>query len=726
MNLSELNNLPWSVQQLSVIRAPLNQKTVFRGPAGTGKTTAGVARMVHLLESGVAAENLLVVVPQRTLADPFYRILRDPGLAAGGVPNIATVGGLARRMVDLFWPLVAQEAGFADPNQRPVFLTLETAQYYMARIVTPRIEASGYFESITIDRNRLYSQIIDNLNKAAVVGFPITEIAQRLSGAWVGEQAHNRVYEQAQECAVAFRHYCLEHNLLDFSLQTEVFFKHLWTEPLCRNYIVGTYHHLIYDNIEEDTPVAHDMVIDMLKTLESMLLIYDEDAGYRQFLGADPQGALMLVELCDVQISVRESFVISPAMAGFGDAIAQVLEQPRESNNSGPTDFAAHTNPANAVDFNLSDALKFEYHRYHPQMLDWVTEEIVKQVHNRGVKPGDIVIIAPFLSDALRFSLAHRFAQVDIPVQSHRPSRALRDEPATQTMLTLAALAHPHWGVIPSRYDVTFALMHAIGSLDLVRAQLLTESLYRVHQDAAALLPFDTLNPEMQQRITYVLGDRYEHLRGWVISYQSQQSTALDYFLSRLFGDVLSVTEFGFHDDAYSGRIAALLIESVRKFRWINPDLPEDTQLGGEYLRLVRDGVIAAQYLTAWQEPADVAIRLAPAYTFLLSNRPVRMQFWLNVGAQGWWERLYQPLTHPTVLSRRWAAGKPWTDVDEVEARQASLYHLVLGLIRRCRETIYLGLSELGEEGYEQEGPLLKAIQRVLRRNESFFNQDNH
>jgi hypothetical protein len=28
---------------------------------------------------------------------------------------------------------------------------------------------------------------------------------------------------------------------------------------------------------------------------------------------------------------------------------------------------------------------------------------------------------------------------------------------------------------------------------------------------------------------------------------------------------------------------------------------------------------------------------------------------------------------------------------------------------------IFLGLSELGEQGYEQQGPLLKAIQRVLR-----------
>ena len=46
---------------------------------------------------------------------------------------------------------------------------------------------------------------------------------------------------------------------------------------------------------------------------------------------------------------------------------------------------------------------------------------------------------------------------------------------------------------------------------------------------------------------------------------------------------------------------------------------------------------------------------------------------------------------------------------------QRTLYRLVLGLLRRCRRGIYLGLSELGEQGYEERGPLLRAIDRTLR-----------
>jgi hypothetical protein len=93
----------------------------------------------------------------------------------------------------------------------------------------------------------------------------------------------------------------------------------------------------------------------------------------------------------------------------------------------------------------------------------------------------------------------------------------------------------------------------------------------------------------------------------------------------------------------------------------------------------------------------------------------VEVQFWLDVGSRGWTERLYQPLTHPYVLSRAWEVGRPWGDAEEVESGQDALYRLAQGLLRRCRRAIYLGLSELGEQGYEQRGSLLMAFQRVLR-----------
>ncbi len=135
-------------------------------------------------------------------------------------------------------------------------------------------------------------------------------------------------------------------------------------------------------------------------------------------------------------------------------------------------------------------------------------------------------MLAPFLGSGLRFSLDNRLTARDVPVRSHRPSRSLREEPVTVCLLTLAVLAHPAWGLPPSKFDVAYALTQAIDEMDLVRAQLLTEIAYRVRDGAPILGPFSDLEPAMQERITFLLGGRYEGLRNWLAADSQRQRTA--------------------------------------------------------------------------------------------------------------------------------------------------------------------------------------------------------
>ncbi len=672
--------------------------TFLEGAAGTGKTTVGVRRMLNLIKSDVPADSILVIVPQRTAAIPYDNALRNPKLVAGGRVTVTTIGGLALQMVKLFWPLVAESAGFRYPEQPPTFLSLETAQYFMTRVVGPVIDEKMYFDTVAINRNRLYSQILDNLNKAAVVGFSHTEIGGRLKLAWAGEVSQKRIYDDAQDCANLFRDYCLEHNLLDFSLQLELFTRHLWQMPQCRDYLTSKFVHLIVDNVEEDNPAMHDLLREWLPDCVSALVIYDVEAGYRRFLGSDPGSAYSLKDVCGKQSEFNKSYTTSPDLRAFGVEMERSLHRPTPPEKNGG---------------NPRDALVYGDHRYHPQMIDWVTDEIAQLVYEHGVPPDEIVVLAPFLSDALRFALRNRLEERKVAVQSHRPSRALRDEPAARCMLTLAQIAHPQWEMKPAPFDAAYALMTAIDKLDLVRAQLLASIVYQTKN--VKLTPFDAIRPEMQERITYTLGKRYEKLQSWLNDYAKNAMAELDFFFSHLFGEILSQDGFGFHHDFDAARVAYNLIESARRFRWTVEDMPLEKPVSQEYVEMVRGGIIANQYDYSRQSQTGETVLLAPAYTFLMSNQAVDYQFWLNVGSGGWWERLYQPLTHPYVLSRGWAGGI-WTDADEFEVRQEALYRLSLGLIRRCRKKIYLGFSQLGEQGYEQHGPLLGAVQRMLRR----------
>lgn len=109
--------------------------------------------------------------------------------------------------------------------------------------------------------------------------------------------------------------------------------------------------------------------------------------------------------------------------------------------------------------------------------------------------------------------------------------------------------------------------------------------------------------------------------------------------------------------------------------------------------------MIAAQYLRSWQAEDEEAVLISPAYTYLLSNRPVEVQFWLDIGSSGWYERLFQPLTQPYVLSRRWQRGRVWTADDEAQVAVENLRRIALGLVARCRQRIYLAIPNTAPMG---------------------------
>ena len=185
--------------------------------------------------------------------------------------------------------------------------------------------------------------------------------------------------------------------------------------------------------------------------------------GYRRFLGADPETGLALRELCEEQVVLADSFVVSDGIASLDVALSNAIA-PIHS----PSPISEKWERAG------EGVLNFVQSRFYPELLDAITDEILALLSD-GIPPSEIVILAPYLSDSLRFSLTNRLDARDIPWRSHRPSRSLRDEPASHALLTLAALAHPDWKIHPPKFDVAYALVQSIEGMDLVRAQLLPD-----------------------------------------------------------------------------------------------------------------------------------------------------------------------------------------------------------------------------------------------------------
>ena len=118
----------------------------------------------------------------------------------------------------------------------------------------------------------------------------------------------------------------------------------------------------------------------------------------------------------------------------------------------------------------------------------------------------------------------------------------------------------------PAEFDIAFALMTAIDGLDLIRAKLLTEMLYR----QGALLPFaklqsatmQTASPSSWASATIGLS------AGCSAIAKSGGVEAIDIFFKRIFGELLSRRGYGFHGNIDAGNICMNLVDSARNFRW--------------------------------------------------------------------------------------------------------------------------------------------------------------
>ncbi len=657
-----------------------------------------MARLRSLLDGGVRGDHVLVLLPQRD-GRGLYETPAD-GPQAGARPQVDTYYSLTSRLVRLFWPVAAGEAGFAQPRQAPVQLTYETAQYVMGQVVEPLLR-QGYFEGLTLRPQRILSQLLDNLNKAAVNGYDIAEVAERLRCAWTGERDRLIYYEQAQTCVERFRAHCLQHNLLDVSLALEVFRKHLVPRGVVAEYLDNRFRHLLVEGVEETVPVAQDFVRHRLESecTDSAFLVYRRDGGYRVFLGVDPDGAMSLRDCCSTVLSIEDGVLRPPRV--LGEALAGRID-----GGMGP-------DIGGAVEAGVVHRLTA---RHRGDMVDAVVGQVVQLVSDGDAEPGDIAIIAPHADGVLRFLIGEALQAAQIPCAIVRRFESLREEPEVRVALALAALGHRDWRSRPHLSDVAEALAAAIG-LDPVRARLLARAGYDAREGRLRPLGDDAT---LSERATEKALQTYESVRLWLEARRAGEVMPLDLFFRRLFGEVLSGPDLA----PTAATTYARLITSAAWFRRSAPAMVEAAQGASPvaaaegYAAMVEEGVVSAAHTTPMSAAdAQSVLVVAPVYTYLLEERTARYQFWLDVGSISWWEPPHQPLTNPHVLSRSWPQDGRWTDAVDFTTRNRVLARLVRGLCSRASGSVYLCWSEAdGSVGGAPAGdsPLLRAASHLL------------
>ena len=667
---------------------------LLQGEFGTGKTTASTFRMLQLEKPGRSTlSSTLVLAPQYPLLRP-YQQAQIENRANQSQTVLMTFSSLVKRNIALFWPLVAEQAGFAHPEIEPKFLTIETAQFYLAQIVDPLID-KGIFSGITIPRNRIYSQLLDSLNKAAIIPLNYRGLSSRLKAAWTGGPEQLLAYDEVQVCLNAFRAKCLQENLMDYSLQVEVFAKQLWPQNLFRKYMRSSYSDLIYENIEEEPPLIHDFISDLHTDLNSVCLVMDTEGGYRKFLGADPESANRFQNSNFQVFTMTDSLVNTSAIT---DAKKLFFSSANSRMVPGPEIFKVFEQPG-------------ELPIFVPELLDWTVEQI-KGLVERGTQPSDIVILSPYLSNTFAFYLQAKMQALGLPSKTSKASALMRDDPFVRLFLNFYSLGSGQPNLSVTLDDLVDLFALSLRDINRVQAKLLAIAVCGQNLFIQALpdlvlvesLPMDRFDPELLSR--------YATIRTWLQDYDPNSGFGL--FVSRIFGELLTQPGYGLQGNTDAGKTAGRLIDSFSKIEQALDIDCSETQKAVFFIESINKGLLSGVYE---EEPdAEDSILITPVLSFLMRNQAVDYQFWMNTGSNGWHERLEQPLTQAYVLSRSWKPGRIWTTADDAQLSKDTLTQTVQGLLSRCRKKVYLGISVYDESGSQETGLLLQVLQGLFRR----------
>ncbi|HSH01107.1 MAG TPA: hypothetical protein VLL52_01225 [Anaerolineae bacterium] len=662
-----------------------------RGPAGAGKTTALAGKLVDLLLRGAGAERILLLVAEPSRQDIFWSALQEAGVGVRSELKVVTYARWGQEMVNLFWPLVAAEAGFAQPEQSPTMLNYDLAQLLMWELLAPMLD-NEIWHQLRLRPQQIVSQLLDILNRAALNGMSLEAAHARHVASWSGEPERLIQLEWAQKGVAAFRARCYEQNLLDLSLTTAVFQEHILPHEAFQSYFTEQFQHLLVDNSEELPPVGQQFVYQLGPRLETLVINYDDKGGYKRFLGADPASAANLITICEQEV-VLVPLVNTVALEHVGNQVQNFLE-----HTTLPTAEAEGAIWATVTG------------RYRREMVVEVADLLGTMLAEYEIEAEEIVILAPYLDGALRYMLGQQLGQRGIPYHFDRRRQSPREEPRVRAWLTWLALAQRERVVAVSRYDVAEALALSIEGLDPVRAALISEGGY--DEAEGRLLPVATWSEQLVARVGVLAGEQVERIRVWLAA-QGEEMLYPELFLPKFFHEVWTrpplrqtdVDEAGAAVCGWLVKIAEHLREAGRALGWETAETLTAKLMTGVY-----QGLVVANPPDLGEGGEDGGITIATVYSYLLSEQTTRVQVWLEVGAGGWWDIPRQPLSNAFVLAPSWPAEGLWTAEEEFTIRHELLSRIIQGLTNRCRDGLIIAHSGLDRRGGRQEGVLWRAL----------------
>lgn len=671
--------------QHKVVSAPLSNKIWLEGSGGSGKTDALINRYQHLFHQGMSSKKILVIVVNRAQHNKWSQRLNLP---KSGSLEIFSYFGFVQRELKQWWPLVQEKMPPGNNKLEPDFMTIESSHYLLTLLVEQARNKNALLD-VTAGCDRIAIQIADNFVKAAVNNISYLEVEKRLSQAYPGHGEKISAFREMQNVMKDYRNLCISHRILDYPLCVELYQQVLLKISKYQSHLGHRYRHLIVDNCEEMVPTAQDLILELLKKINGATIAYNPDGGFSTFFGAAPtRGKELIYPQCD-SYKMEQSYTCSEAAYQAGNTLYDTIAL--ETLQTTPTVIRA----------GIAEELRGD-------MINWVVETAIDLL-NRGGKPGEIVIIAPFVDKVLEFSLKTKLEAQGYSIENLVRLRRLIDETYTQALITMVLLAHPQWGRIPSFTDISDTISLLL-KIDKIRSSVIARIIYLANP--CTFVPLDEV---LKKRVGSNTVVKYQLLVDWLNDYIKSDPLSIDIFMEKVFVDLL-IPLLPDRKDINSCR---MLIDAAQRFILIMKDLEviKTENIGKQFIDMVHMGTLSAERLHT-EEIGDEAVRLNNCYSYLMSGQAAKYQIWVDISSNSWFRSDAKELTNPHIFNYSWDEHHFWDDFKDMKCRLENGAKILRGLLHKCQKGIFVSESLYNTSGYEQSGVLPEYLDRVMMKGE--------
>ncbi len=660
-----------------------------------------------------------------------------------------------RDQVILFWPLLIQQLNLRA--QFPLRLRPETEQELATWLWRPELDA-GTLRQEGVSETRQVRRTLDLLQLAAASGTPVEDIPLILQQGLAEREDSPGMPAGAGELLLRWRSWCLERGLLTYGIICELYWRHLLPDPTYRQHLTRRFRAVLADDVDEYPAIARHLFDFLLDAGCAGAFTYNPDGAVRLGLDADPEYLAGLAGRCEVETLTGQS------------GLAKVLGEPA-------VELAVNSLTVYGNSFPLDDSVRLIQTTSRAQLLRRTAEIVIDAVKSGQVQPQDIAVITPGLDAIARYTLMEILGSKGIAVEPLNEQRPLASSPVIRALLTLLALVYPGLGRLVDRDAVAEMLVvlsrqseggtgtreHGRGGekedeispftldtsgltlqtrspltadIDPVRAGLLVDHCFYPDIEHPRLLPV-TAFPRWD-RLGYRATRAYEEIVGWLKTQRLQLE-------QRLIPSPVSVIDRAIQQFMWRGgnlpydQLTALreLIKIALHYWEVDGRLRQSSDRTGmldaggdcgagasvsdahstgveQFIQLLRRGTISASpypKLPVW--PTGGAVTLGTIFQYRFNRKFHRWHFWLDAGSP-LWQSSGEAVRFGAFLFLQSRFGRPWGEEEAIFADEARLRRILLDLLGRAGERLFLCHSDLAVSGQEQTGPLLSLVNAAV------------